>query len=464
MSAAIDLCYEFANHIVETRFEKLSASAVEGAKKSILDTAGVILAAGGMEPAVRAVVELAKEGGGAPECSVLGFGGRVPAMAAAFANGAMAHCLDYDDQTPWGQHAGSSLMPAVFAIAEKLTSRGQRVSGKDMITAVAIGQDLFNRIIPHVGWRKDWNFSTAMGVYCATAGATHLLRLGRDQVANAFGIASMQSCGTMAVINATGSDLRALYAAFPARGAVTAALMSERGVSGVPKIFEGQFGIFDMYFGNQYEREKILRDLGTDYTGGQTLYKRWPAVGTSHSHIHATIGLVNDYAIACEAIQEIRVFVGDYHQVMCDPLDSRRAPATLVEAKFSLPYLVAVAAVRRGMRLADFTVEALKDPEVLELARKVVPVSDSSLDWKGKMPPGRVEIVMRDGRRFERIGDGVPGSVEAPMGWDDVVRKFVDCASFAPVPCSPETIKAVHQTAGRFEHESDATVILRALS
>jgi 2-methylcitrate dehydratase PrpD len=464
MSAPLDLCYQFADHIVDTRFEKLSESAVEGAKKSILDTLGVILAAGGMEPAVRAVVELAKEDGGVPECSVLGFGGRVPAMAAAFANGAMAHCLDYDDQTPWGQHAGSSLLPAVFAISEKLTARGQRVSGKDMITAVAIGQDLFNRLIPNVGWRKDWNFSTAMGVYCATAGATHMLGLGRDQVANAFGIASMQSCGTMAVINATGSDLRALYAAFPARGAVTAALMAERGVSGVPKMFEGQFGIFDMYFGNQYDREKILFGLGNDYTGGQTLYKRWPAVGTSHSHIHATIGLVNEHAIEGEQIEEIRVFVGDYHQVMCDPIDRRRAPTTLVEAKFSLPYLVAVAAARRGMRLADFTVDALKDPKVLALARKVVPIGDASLDWKGKMPPGRVGIVMRDGRRFERVGLGIPGSVESPMSWNDVVRKFEDCASFAPVPRSAEVIKAVHETLSTLEHENDATAPLRALS
>jgi len=464
MSTPIDLCYEFANHIVDTRFEKLSASAVEGAKKSILDTLGVILAAGGMEPAVRVVVDLAKEGGGAAECSVLGFGGRVPAITAAFANGAMAHSLDYDDQTPWGQHAGSSLLPAVFAIAEKLTARGRRVSGKDMITAVAIGQDLFNRIIPHVGWRKDWNFSTVMGVYCATAGATHLLGLDRDQIANAFGIASMQSCGTMAVINATGSDLRALYAAFPARGAVTAALMAEKGVSGVPTIFEGQFGIFDMYFGQQYDREKILEGLGTHYRGGQTLYKRWPAVGTSHSHIHATIGLVNEHAIECDSIEEIRVFVGDYHEVMCVPLDTRRAPTTLVEAKFSLPYLVAVAAVRGGMRLADFTVAALQDPQVLALARRVVPVSDARLDWKGQMPPGRVEIVMRDGRRFERTGRGIPGSVEAPMSWEEVVSKFVECASFAPVLRSAEEIKAVHETVAKLELEADATAILRALS
>ena len=292
-----DLCLVFADHIVATRFDDLPPGAVEGAKQSILDLLGVILAAGGMEPAVRAVIEFAKEGGGAPESSVLGFGGRLPAVMAAFANGAMAHCLDYDDQTPWGQHAGSSLLPAVFALAEKVAAREGGVSGRDLIAAVAVGQDIFNRLLPNVGWKKDWNFSTAMGVYSATAGAAHLLKLDRDQVANAFGIASMQSCGTMAVINATGSDLRALYAGFPARGAVTAALLAQKGVSGVPTIFEGKFGIFDMYFGNQYDRDGIVLGLGIDYTGGRTLYKQWPAVGTSHSHIHAVIGLMNEHDI-----------------------------------------------------------------------------------------------------------------------------------------------------------------------
>ena len=250
-----------------------------------------------MEPAVRGVIDFAKEGGGAPECSVLGFGGRLPAVMAAFANGAMAHCLDYDDQTPWGQHSGSSILPAVFAVCERQVARGGHVAGRDMIAAIAVGQDLFHRLIPNVGWRKDWNFSTVVGVYCATAACTHLLSLSREQVANAFGIASMQSCGTMAVINATGSDLRALYAGFPARGAVTAALLAEKGVSGVPTIFEGEFGIFAMYFGNQYDRSKIVDGLGTSYSGGRTLYKQWPAVGTSHSHVHATIGLVRDHGI-----------------------------------------------------------------------------------------------------------------------------------------------------------------------
>jgi 2-methylcitrate dehydratase PrpD len=459
-----DLCFEFADHVVDTRFEKLPPSAVEGAKQSILDMLGVILAAGGMEPAVHAVIEFAKEGGGAPESTVLGFGARVPAVTAAFANGALAHCLDYDDQTPWGQHAGSSLLPAVFALAEKAAKREGGVSGRDLITAVAVGQDLFNRLLPNVGWKKDWNFSTAMGVYSATAGAVHLLSLDRDQVANAFGIASMQSCGTMAVVNAIGSDLRALYAGFPARGAVTAALLAQRGVPGVPNIFEGKFGVFDMYFGNQYDRDKIVQALGVDYTGGRTLYKRWPVVGTSHSHIHAVVSLVNEHGIECGQIEEIRVFVGDYHRLMCEPLEARRAPDALVVAKFSLPFLVALAATRRGLRLADFGADSLKDSQVLAVAQKVVPIDDPSLDWKRELPPGRVEVVMTDGRRFERVGRNVPGSVEAPMSWDELVGKFLECASVAPVQRTTEQLRAVCDMVRSLETVSDATVVLRALA
>lgn len=464
MSATNDLCYDIADFIVNTRYDKLPQTAIDGAKSSILDTLGVILAGGGMEPAVRGVVEFAKEGGGSPESSILGFGGRVPAVMAAFVNGAMAHCLDYDDQTPWGQHSASSLIPAVFAIAEKVAAEKGSVSGKDMIAAVAAGQDLFNRFRLHIDWHKDWNFSTVMGVYCATAAAGHILGLSKEQIANSMGIASMQSCGTTAVINAVGSDLRAMYAGFPARGAVTAALLAQKGITGVPTMFEGKYGIFDMYFGNRYDREKIVDGLGTDYTGGLTLYKRWPAVGTAHSHIHATMGLVKDNDIQLADIEEIRVFVGDYHRLMSTPLESRRAPATLVDAKFSLPFLVAVAAVRRDIGLKDFTNAALKDPVVLATGQKVVPIDDASLDWKLELPPGRVEIITRDGRKFERVGTGIPGSVEAPMSWDDIVNKFSDCASFAAVPQSADKIRIVHETVRKLELVNDATEILRALS
>ena len=186
----------------------------------------------------------------------------------------------------------------------------------------------------------------------------------------------------------------------------------------------------------QINELKILEGLGSDYKGDTTLYKPWPAVGPSHSHIHATTELVTRNNLSAEDIDEIRVYVGDYQQIMCSPLESRRAPATLVDAKFSLPFLVAVAAVRRGVKISDFSGNALRDPQVLAVAQKVVPIADKTFDWKFELPLGRVEIITSDGRRLDLIGANVPGSVEAPMAWDDISRKFGECASVAARPPS----------------------------
>ncbi len=452
-----DLCFAIADFFADTQFDKLSNTAIEGAKKSLLDTMGVCIAASGKEPAVRALVDYVIHCGGMAESSVLAFGGKVPAVMAALANGAMAHCLDYDDQTPWGQHSASSLVPAVFAIAE---SRGA-VDGREMISAVAAGQDLFNRLRTGIDWRKDWNFSTVMGVFCATGACCRLLGLSREQTAQALGIATMQCAGTTEVINSTGSDLRAMYAGFPAKGAVLATQLAARGISGVPSAFEGRFGILNQYFGGRYDRAKILAGLGQDYTGGLTLYKRWPAVGTAHSHIHATIEIVRQHDLQPADIEQIRVYVGDYHQLMSEPIEQRRAPRTLVDAKFSLPFLVAIAAVRRDMRLADFTEEAIRDSQVLQTAQKIVPVPQASLDWKLELPPGRVEIVMRDGRRFERVGTDIPGSSENPLSWDDIFRKFADCARAAIHPWPAARIERAQALARSLEHQDDATELPR---
>jgi 2-methylcitrate dehydratase PrpD len=173
---------------------------------------------------------------------------------------------------------------------------------------------------------------------------------------------------------------------------------------------------------------------------------------------------MKEHALKASDIEQVKVFVGDFHQRMCYPLELRRAPATLVDAKFSLPFCVALAAVRGGIRIADFTASALKDPDVLAIAQKVLPVEDSSLDWKVKIPDGRLEITTRDGRRFERVGDKVPGSPEAPLSWDAIVAKFRDCASVAARPIAQEKIEQAQERARNLESLDDATMLLKALT
>jgi 2-methylcitrate dehydratase PrpD len=455
-----DLVHLFASHAAELAYDQISDDAQWAAKKSILDTLGVILAASGTEPAVRAVIDIVKESGGKPECTLLGFGGKAPAMMAALANGALAHCLDYDDQTPWGQHTASSIVPAVFAVAER---RGG-VSGRELIAAVAIGQDIFARLRRHVGWKKDWNLSTVLAVFAATASASRAMGLSASQTAHGMGIATMQSSGIMEMVAGRGSDLRGMYAGFSAKGAVLAAMMAERGVTGIERAFEGEYGFMNTYFGGRYDRNGILRDLGIALTGSGTLYKRWPCVGTAHSHMKAAIDIVTQNSLDLDDIAEIRLYVGDYHDLMCQPLEERRAPATLADAKFSLPFLVSIAIVRRGMSVSDFSEAGLRDETVMAMGRKITLVRDAALDWKLELPPGRVEIVTRDGRRWLEEGRKVPGNADNPMSWEDVCAKFRECSSVAVEHVAESDAVEAIGLAERLENLPDATRLIRCLS
>ena len=179
MSMTQDLGLDLARYSIETRYEDLPQDAVDAAKKSILDLLGVTLAAREIEPVAGKILDYIQVAGGTPECTVPGLEERLPAAAAAFANGALTHCLDFDDLTPWGAHATSSILPAALAIAE----RKGGVSGRELITAVAIAQDMFARMRRNVDWTKDWNISTVFGVFAATAAAGRLLGCQRSRTA-----------------------------------------------------------------------------------------------------------------------------------------------------------------------------------------------------------------------------------------------------------------------------------------
>lgn len=460
MSRAVDLVHVLADHTAGLRYDDLPMCARESAKKSLLDTIGVILAASGLEPAARGVIEIIQESGGNPQSTVLGFQGKAPALLASLANGALAHCLDYDDQTPWGQHAGSSIVPAVFALAE----RQGGVSGEELITAVAAGQDIFARLRCNVGWKKDWNLSTVFGVFAATAAAARVMSLSAKQTADALGIATMQSSGIMEMIAGRGSDLRGLYAGFSAKGAVLAAMMAEKGVAGINRAFEGEYGFMNTYFEGRYNRDAIVRDLGSEFLGAGTLYKRWPCVGTAHSHMKAAIDIVTQNDLRPEEIAEIRLHVGDYHDLMCQPLEERRAPATLADAKFSLPFLVSVAIVRRGMSVKDFSTAGLGDTAVLEVGRRMRLIRDPSLDWKLELPPGRVEILAHDKRSWILEGTAVPGNSDNPLSWDDVCAKFRECASMSASPVAGARVKRAEAMARALEDLPDATELIRTVA
>ncbi|SAL71743.1 MmgE/PrpD family protein [Caballeronia udeis] len=161
----VDLSNDFAARGGEYAVSDPANWCSGGGKKSMLDTIGMVLAASGVGPAVRSMVDIVRESGGAAESTILGFGGPAPALMAAFANGRWRIVWITHDHAPEGYHPSSSIVPAAFAVAE----RAGGILCREMIAAVAAGQDMFLRMRRNVESRQDWHLTTVLGVFAAAA-------------------------------------------------------------------------------------------------------------------------------------------------------------------------------------------------------------------------------------------------------------------------------------------------------
>ena len=95
-------------------------------KGLVLDTAGCALAATALGDGRDAVRSLSV--GGAGEATLWGWGGRSSAVQAAFANGALAHALNFDANGVQGGHVGLASVVAPLVGAEWMAGRGRLTS------------------------------------------------------------------------------------------------------------------------------------------------------------------------------------------------------------------------------------------------------------------------------------------------------------------------------------------------
>lgn len=422
-----------AAHAASTGFEQLDGETIEVTKKSILDTLGVMIAASGMSAECRTLIDLVFDFGGKAESTIIGTGRAAPAWAAAFANGALAHSLDYDDlyyDAP--VHASSPVIAAALAVAER---RGG-VSGREFLAAVAVGNDITCRMGDGMHWKMDWNPTTVLGAFGATAAAGKVLGLNRDQTINALGIAYSEAAGTQEMRYSVGNHMGGLRDGYPARGGVLSALMAQRGIRGPENFLEGKAGLYKVYFGGDFDKQAMLADLGQKFIGTKISFKAWPTCGTSHVYIDATLRLMATHDIRPEDISRITLFVGDFGLLHCEPLEQRRRPVTPADAKYSIPYAVALAAAKKRLLLDDLTADALSDATVLHMAQRVDVELDPAFNAEKGEPPGKVEITLTNGDRRTLQLDHGYGHYKNPISFDDVVSKFRDCAAHASRPMS----------------------------
>ena len=86
----------FATFVAQTSYSALSSKAIENAKLHILDTLGVALA-GYEHPVANIVLDYCKFMGGSADVTILGSRQKTSVPMGAFANGLLAHAIDFDD-------------------------------------------------------------------------------------------------------------------------------------------------------------------------------------------------------------------------------------------------------------------------------------------------------------------------------------------------------------------------------
>ncbi len=466
-----DASLAFARNVVRTRFEDLPPAAVRAARANIMDGIAGALAATTTTPAGGEMAELAKELGGKPEASLIGFGGKVPAHMAAWVNAALVHSLNYNDifDAYWS-HPGGTLLPVALASAE----RAGRVSGKEFLTAYVLGLDMMGRLgravfppKPVRDWASyGWLPPQIFGYFGGAAVAGRLLGLTETQQLSAFGLAYSQAAGNMEPLFGVGAD-KGIYQSYPAQQSILSVLMAQKGIAGAPRSLEGKAGLFRLFFHGEYDPEALTADLGRRYMAEELGMYAFPCCGYTQAYVAETLKLVREKQIRPADVESVTLFVGPRAMNLCEPREVRCSPRNISEAQMSIPFTVATAIAKGTPRIEHFTPQGLRDPEILAMAAKVRWQADPACDksYGTAIIDAGVEIGLKGGRNARFRYHGVRyGHPQNPIGEAELKEKYRDCMPSSAKPMTAAATAELISTLDRLESLEDVSPILQMIA
>lgn len=267
---------KLADFIATTRYDDLPQAVIEKPKELITDQLGVALASS-MLPWNRKVLDYVRDMGIAGDSRVIGTNYRTSIEYAALINGTFGHGFELDDYcTPCGAHVGCVVIPAAIAVSEQL-----HATRRDFLTAVAIGAEIVLRVGFALTVRgmsaRGFHSTSVYGPFGAASASARLLKLDKDAITYALGIAGSHCSGTTEY-DQTGGDIKRLHAGIAGMAGIRAALLARRGFTAPPTILEGKNGILNA-FSSSPDIEKLTESLGSEYFMLQTRIKPYACCG-----------------------------------------------------------------------------------------------------------------------------------------------------------------------------------------
>ncbi|WP_042703756.1 MmgE/PrpD family protein [Azospirillum sp. B506] len=394
----------------------------------LLDALGCGLAGAKTDPTRRVLAAVRGDYADGP-CPVLGTGVSLTAAGAAFVNSAAMNALDHDDgfevDGKGMGHPGATLVAAALS--------GVAVSQADggtLLAALAAAYEINARIILSIQPSRE-RFRQVYGVcqhqsLAASAVYGRLLGLDGADLANAFGFA-----GTLAPVPSLRRynwDSRPLvsfkdFNAPATEAGLRAVHYATAGLVGAADVLDGPTGFWRMIGSDRFDPDVLCDGLGEVWWARHASFKAYPACRWMHTALESFETLRDTFGLAAGEIERIEVLTSA--GLARDFMDA--APATMVDAQFSLPYCLACLAL--GLPPVDWHVaDALADDGRAVLATRVTATVDREIDGamsgETRRPAGQVRVCAR-GRWFEGPRLSHPrGCRERPMSDADVIAKF----------------------------------------
>lgn len=436
-----------AEFVVSAGYEDLPGDVVDAAKTHVRDTLGVALAGTTRDVGDIAVDYVAANNPG-DDATVVGGDTASPA-GAAFANGVLAHALEWDD-TPGGphhlSHPSAPTLPAALAAAELAGA-----PGREALAGYVVGVEVLSRLelasFPE-HYFHGWHDTATYGVFGAVAAAASVLGLDGDATANAVGVAASCSAGLR---KNNGTMTKPFHAGHAASDGLRAALLAREGFTAHDEIIEGHVGYGEVYSPGGYD-PSTLSTLGDEWHLLDYGYKPFPGITFNHGAQVALRRLVEREDLAPGDVERVTVQLAEraYETL------PNEAPGDPFEAIASVEFAVAAILRERGHGLDQFSTEYVTASETRAQMAKVERDVGFGPDDDFDMFGARVRVRTADGREFVEEEHYSPLDVSE----ERLAEKFHDCATTVLDPDAAERVAAA---VSDVEDEGEFDALLDAL-
>ncbi len=420
------LARQLAERIAALSHDDLPQDAYTWGKVALADTLACTLAGCGDDAARIAEETLGLSSTASGPCVLMGSNRRANALDAAFVNGVAAHVLDYDNTAfHMGGHVSAVLWPALLAAAE-----AHGGSGKDLLLAHTVGVEAGARIGNAVNFHhseKGWHPTATIGVFAVTAACARFLKLDVTQTETALALATSLSSGIKANF---GTMAKSLHAGQTARAGLMAVLLARKGFTANPEAFEHKQGFFNLYNGaGNFDASNVMSRWGKPWEIVEpgAGYKIYPCCYSTHAAVEATLNLAREHGrFDAASIARIESFTRARGLAHTD----RPNPQSALDAKFSVQYCVARAALHGEVTLDHFEGDSFKDATVQSVLPRVqaTPMPEGMFANE-LLFAAEVRVTLNNGKQVvSRVEKPLGRTSANPIPQERMREKFDDCA------------------------------------